>query len=56
MRAAGARQERAQERAQGLEVQPGPEREQAVLRGPEQGAQQVRGLRALAARRCPEWR
>ena len=62
MRAAEARQER----AQGLEVQPGqvqePEREQAVLRGPEQGAQQVRGLRGLRglraaeARRCPERR
>ena len=56
MRAAEARQER----AQGPEVQPGqvqvqePERAQAALRGPE--VQQARGLRVLAARRCPEWR
>ena len=28
----------------------------APLRGPEPGAQQVRGLWALATRRCPEWR
>ena len=56
MRAAEARQER----AQGPEVQPGqvqePERAQAALRGPEPGVQQARGSQVLAARRCPEWR